>query len=173
MDDIELRSIRPGHYVVVENGEVLRPATAQEIRWVKFKQRIPDVDAGVVEVSVAVAAVAAVLATSAIPFAGRLLAAIAFFLSLIAAYLLYNAYMLLRLPLAINRYYRLPFGKSDRLLYVWVIWVWPFYALILWLSKLDPLQVDYFSEIGYVLLFWALLLVGSISMFFVLVSFPT
>ena len=175
MGNVEMKEVHPGRFAIMQDGKVVRMATDGETRFQLLKDRLPVVDAGTMEISLALAAVSAIMATSASTFGIKVLGTLAFSFSLLAAYFIYGAYLMVRIPKTIIEFYNTSLPKKDVALFFWVLIYWPFQLL----KVLNPFTPDFWNEqgfadileSGYVMLFWGLLFAGAGGMHYVIFSF--
>lgn len=170
MENYQLKQLQTGQYMKVVDGEALGEATPGEVRCYFLKKKFPAVEAGFLEVALALAGVTGVLSTlSNIPVVQAFSVA-AFFLSVLGAYNLTWLYIQPRLPITWTRYLTSPLKQR----YPWfplTIWL-PLYfikqAVQLSLSSKDA--EDQLLEVSYLTLFVAVVLAGLAMTGFVLVE---
>jgi hypothetical protein len=144
MENYQLKPLQTGHYLKVVDGEVLGEATPGEVRCYDLRKKFPAVEAGFLEVSLALAGVTGVLSTFSNTPVVRAFSVAAFFLSMLGAYNLTWLYIQPRLPITWTHYLASPLKQR----YPWfplTIWL-PFYffkrAVQLSISSKD----EYFEQ---------------------------
>jgi hypothetical protein len=166
MDDYEVREVTPGRYEKYRGDKIIGEASLGEYLAHGLKSKCPEIDTGILEVSLALAAVAALMTSGGV-FTVKLFGAVAFVFSLFAALYLYKAYFIVRIPRVLNDFYSThSVERSLMLMLIWALFKWP-------IQEIFKREKDSFigvPELGYIFLFWGILLVGSAAGFFVLQS---
>jgi hypothetical protein len=170
MENYQIKELQAGKYVKVVDGEVLGEATAGEVRCYFLQKKFPSVEAGFLEVALALAGVTGVIATISTSPVIKFFSVAAFFFSVIAAYNLTWLYIQPRLPITWTHYLSSPLKKR----YPWLpltLWL-PFYfiksAVQLTITSKDA--EDQLLEASYLMLFVAVILAGLALWIFVLVE---
>ncbi len=104
MDNFQLRQTKAGKYVKMVDGEARGEATPGEVFCDSLRRNFSGVEAGILEVALALAGVTGFLCTLSQAPAIKILAAIAFLVSVIAAYNLTWLYVLPRIPITWTHY---------------------------------------------------------------------
>ena len=171
MQEYELIEIRKDRFAKSVNGRVVGIATPGEVYCYFIKQKYRDIDPGVIEISIALTGIAGIIVTIQTEVIVRTFAGIAFVLGLIATSHLYWTYILMRIPITMNHYLRLPIAKRVNM-NLWLVIHYPKLILrFLWFQVTDRGNIvfdEYMSELGYLTLLAALLLTAMASALFVL-----
>lgn len=171
------RKIRPNKYAVFENGEVIDVASGKGRAVYALTGNVPHIDIGTVEISLALAAVSALLSSSDLGPRVQAFAGLAFFHSLVAAYALVIAYGISRSPLVLEEIYDAAHDK------VWAVaalclLAWPFHLLkLLFKLSLDPehevfANFEIMAEVAYFMIMVASTLVALASGSFMAAYLP-
>jgi hypothetical protein len=172
MEAYQLKDLQTGGYLKVVNGEVLGEATPGEVRCYFLQKKFPAVEAGFLEVALALAGVTGILSTMSRNPILQGFSVAAFFFSLVGAYNLTWLYIQPRLPIAWTHYMTSPLKQR----YPWfplTLWL-PFYlvkqAVQLSISSKDA--EDRLLEASYLILFVAVILAGlALTGFVILEAF--
>jgi hypothetical protein len=170
MENYQLKPIESGGYLKVVDGEVLGAATAGEVRCYLLRKKFPSVEAGFLEVALALAGVTGVLSTiSEIP-AVQVVSVAAFFFSVLGAYNLTWLYIQPRIPITWTHFFNSPVKKR----YPWfplTLWL-PFYFLKqgIRLSISSKDAEDRLLETSYLMLFIAVIAAELALLIFVLLE---
>jgi len=166
--EYELYEFRPGRFVKVLDGKVVGPASIGEVHTYRWRHQHEDVSPGMIEVSLAIAAVSAVLATQLSIFVFRIVAAVTFAMSVVASALLYAAYIIPKIPIAWTHFLRSKFRGT---IWIWLVW---YYPVQLYRAAFRSTRVSFeeqTTELGYLTLLAALALMEMTLVGFVAESF--
>jgi hypothetical protein len=160
MDHYQLKPLKSGQYVKIVDGETLGEATPGEVRCYYLQKKFPNVEAGILEVALALAGVTGVLSTiSDLPVI-QVFSVAAFFFSLLGAYNLTWLYIQPRLPITWTHYLTSPIKQR----YPWFpLTIWLSYYFIqraIQLSISSKYAEDQLLEVSYLVLFIAVLFAG-------------
>jgi hypothetical protein len=170
MENYQLKQLQTGEYIKIADGETLGEATSGEVRCYYLQKKFPGVEAGFLEVALALAGVTGILSTmSEIP-AVQVVSVSAFFFSVLGAYNLTWLYIQPRLPITWTHFLSSPLKKR----YPWfplTIWI-PFYFLKqgIRLSISSKDAEDQLLEASYLMLFIAVIAAELALMIFVLLE---
>ena len=121
---------RPNRYVKIIEGEVAGPASIGEIKCYELKREFPDLNDGIMEVTLALTALSGFLATlEDFPQLITGILSVAFTLGFLATALFYWMYVLQRIPNTLTNYFHsgLKTRFSNFPILAWL----PFYYLVL------------------------------------------
>lgn len=182
MEKYELHKIRDGHYIKMIDGNAIGKASKGEVWVYFFSKNNADIDIGVLEVTLALAALFALIVTQPVEIFLRVIAAICFMASYITAAILYGTYVLHRAPRTIEMYFRyLSRNKQNRVdFWLWLVFYYPLLVVSLFLhpatsisgkpDKDKEMSWDQANtEFGYLTLL-AALLVGGATVFIYLLT---
>ena len=176
MSDNEISKNESGDYVKKRDGRVIGPALPGEIITYHWKLNLPDVDAGILEVALAISAIMAVISAADTLTIIKVLSGVAFIFSIIGCYSIYTVYVMTRLPYCITEYVN-RYGEDKTRnftlgIYFWIIFAWPILGLIQALRSNEPSKgYALFAEFGYLMLYWGLLLAGILTTLYVIYTF--
>ncbi len=170
MDTYQLKELPTGRYMKIVDGDVAGEATPGEIRCYLLQKKFPSVEAGFLEVALALAGVTGFLSTVSTSPAIKVLSIAAFLFSLLGSYNLTWLYIQPRLPITWTHYLTSPLKQR----YPWVplsLWLLYYFAreaVRLSISSKDA--EDQLLEISYLTLFIAVILAGLALTIFVLLE---
>lgn len=166
-DKFKVLEYRPGHYVTMINGSVARPSTPADLTLRNVLRMGEQVDIGEIEVLLALTGVAGLAATSAMPFAFRILAVAVIGLAGAGSVYLSLVYLTRKIPLTMLSIYRRIHSPAVLLVIamLFVQWAKIFAGSIL--GRADP---ETELEIGYLSFLCALLLVSNAFFAWVILS---
>jgi hypothetical protein len=176
MGETEIIETEPGVFVKKRNGREIGSASSGEIITYHWKLYLPEVDAGILEVALALSAIMAVISAADTHLVIKVVTGVAFIFCLIGCYSIYTVYIMTRLPLCITEYVK-QYGEEkaqnfSRRIYIWIIFVWPVLGLVQALRCKDPSRgYALFAEFGYLMLYWGLLLAGIMASIFIVYTF--
>ncbi len=104
MESFQIRQTETGQYVKLVDGKAQAEATPGEVFCYSLRKQFSGVEAGILEVALALAGVTGFLCTLSEVPAIKILAAVAFLVSMIAAYNLTWLYVLPRIPITWTAY---------------------------------------------------------------------
>jgi hypothetical protein len=104
MDNFQIKQTDTGQHVKIVDGEARGEATPGEVFCYSLRKNFAGVEAGILEVALALAGVTGFLCTLSQVPAVKIVAAIAFLVSVIAAYNLTWLYVLPRIPITWTHY---------------------------------------------------------------------
>jgi hypothetical protein len=171
MENYQLKQLQTGQYMKVLDGEAVDEATPGEVRCYFLKKKFPAVEAGFLEVALALAGVTGIISTISESPIIQVFSVAAFFLSVIGAYNLTWLYIQPRLPITWTHFLSSPLKKR----YAWfplTIWL-PFYFIkqMVQLSISSKDAEDQLLEASYLILFVAVILAELALITFVLLEF--
>jgi hypothetical protein len=153
MDNYQLKLLQSGEYIKVVDGESLGEATPGEIRCYLLQKKFSNVEAGFLEVALALAGVTGIISTISESPVIQVFSVAAFFFSIIGAYNLTWLYIQPRLPKTWTHYLTSPLKQR----YAWL-------PLTIWLSFYFIKQPVYLSisisrkDVG--VSYWKLVILG-------------
>ena len=152
------------------NGEEFGEATPGEVRYYYLQKKFPTVEAGFLEVALALAGVTGFLSTVSISPVIKVISITAFFFSLLGSYNLTWLYIQPRLPITWTHYFTSPIKRRyPRFpLPFWLFFYFIQQAVRLSFSSKDA--EDQLLEISYLTLFIAVILAGLALTIFVLLE---
>jgi len=173
MENYQLRQLQTGGYLKVMDGESLGEATPGEIRCYFLQKKFPSVEAGFLEVALALGGVTGVISTLSESRIIQVFSVAAFFFSVIGAYNLTWLYIQPRLPITWAHFLISPFKQR-----------YPWFPLPLWLvfyfiKQAVQLSIhskdaeDQLLEASYLVLLVAVILAGLALTVFVLLELYT
>lgn len=170
MADYQLKQLQTGQYMKVVDGEILNEATPGEVRCYFLQKKFPAVEAGFLEVALALAGVTGIISTISKSSVIQFFSVAAFFFSLLGAYNLTWLYIQPRLPITWTHYLTSPLKQR----YPWIpltIWL-SFYFMkqAVHLSITSKDGEDQLLEISYLTLFIAVIFAGIALTIFVLLE---
>lgn len=122
MENYQLKQLQDGHHVKIVDGEDLGEATPGEVRCYYLQKKFPTVEAGFLEVALALAGVTGILSTMSDIPAVQVVSVAAFFFSVGTAYNLTWLYIQPRIPITWTDYLTSPLKQR-----------YPGFPLTLWL----------------------------------------
>ncbi len=169
--DKNLKEIRPGHFVKIK-GNQAESVSKEESDYLKMLQQGSDVDAGVIQVALGLAAVLAIFTTISTITSIRVMANIGFLISTLSAVGLYASYCEKHVPRTMEGFYRSPLKKYAPLVFFWFIFyffVGGIRYLFNWKQSWLDARED-IIELSYIALFIAMVIGGLAVEFFVLIG---
>lgn len=170
MENYQLKQLQTGQYVKVVDGEALGEATPGEVRCYFLQKKFPSIEAGVLEVALALAGVTGIVSTISTSKVVQILSVAAFFLSLLGAYNMTWLYIQPRIPITWTHYLTSPLKQR----YTWfplTIWLPSYYIKqVVQLSISSKDLEDQLLEASYLTLFVAVLLAGLALTIYVLLE---
>jgi hypothetical protein len=170
MENYQLKQLQTGEYIKVVDGETVGEATPGEVRCYFLQKKFPSVEAGFLEVALALAGVTGIISTISESRVIQVFSVAAFFFSVIGAYNLTWLYIQPRLPFTWTHYLSSPFRQR----YPWfplALWLLIYFikqAVRLSLSSKDA--EDRLLETSYLVLLTAVVLAGLALTIFVLLE---
>jgi hypothetical protein len=194
MDEDRIVEVEPNKFVRMINSKVVGPATSGDFICYQIRQEIADVDAGIIEVSLALTAAAGFF-TSVSPLLLSLIGAVAFALGILASTALFLTYVFSRVPKLWTRFFsseryrqhKNRFGKREKgnstrdgrrwryssrewsLFGAFLLSLW-YYPRQVYLLFVDPEKVsigDLVPELGYLILMAAFFLLEGLASVYV------
>ncbi|HET8671972.1 MAG TPA: hypothetical protein VFM05_15555 [Candidatus Saccharimonadales bacterium] len=172
MENYQLKQLQTGQYMKVVDGEIVNEATPGEVRCYFLQKKFPAVEAGFLEVALALAGVTGIISTISKASVIQFFSVAAFFFSLLGAYNLTWLYIQPRLPITWTHYLTSHLKQQ-----------YPWFPLTIWLSFYFMKQAVYLSisitsedvedqllEISYLTLFIAVIFAGIALTIFVLLE---
>lgn len=170
MENYQLKQLQTGQYVKVVDGEFLGEATPGEIRCYFLQKKFPAVEAGFLEVALALAGVTGIISTISESPVIQFFSVAAFFFSVVGAYNLTWLYIQPRLPITWTHYLTSPLKQR-----------YPWFPLTIWLLSYfikQAVQLSIYSkeaedqllETSYLVLLIAVILAGLALTTFVLLE---
>jgi len=172
MATYKLRKIRKNRYAKIIDNEIVGIATVGEVFCYFYSREHSEIDAGIIEVSLALTAIAALLATVSMAWYLRLPAAFAFLLGFFATQLLYWAYIYGRIPGTVTAFISSSEKKKNPKLGI-LIWLIIYYPKLLLRSISESGKVLFYlqiTELGYLTLLGAMLITGGSIIIFIMGS---
>ncbi len=170
MENFQLKQLEPGQYLKVIDGEDAGEATLGEVRCYYLQKKFPSVEAGFLEVALALAGVTGVLSTISESPVVQFFSVAAFFLSLLGAYNLTWLYIQPRLPIMWTGFLTSPLKQR----YAWfplTIWLMFYYIKqVIHLSISSKDAEDQLLEASYLTLFIGVIMAGLALAIFVLLA---
>lgn len=152
---ITLQEFRPGKFVVIAKGKILRAATETEVKLYELHKFAHRVDADTIAVGLAIGAVSAALATSETPIVLRIFAVFAFLFAYWGSAHLFSVYMFVKTP---EMTYEILLKHASNI-YGLDAWFWLFKRWGLFLTQnMTTLRS---IEFGYLSLFCSIALLGG------------
>lgn len=173
MENYQLKQLPTGQYVKVVDGESLGEATPGEIRCYLLQKKFPNVEAGFLEVALALAGVTGIISTISESPVIQVFSVAAFFFSMIGAYNLTWLYIQPRLPITWTHFLTSPLKQR----YPWFpLTIWLLFYFIkqaVQLSIYSKDSEDQLLETSYLVLLIAVILAGLALTTFVLLELYT
>lgn len=173
MENYQLKQLPSGQYLKVVDGESLGEATPGEIRCYFLQKKFPSVEAGFLEVALALAGVTGIISTISESPVIQVFAVAAFFFSVIGAYNLTWLYIQPRLPITWTHFLTSPLKRRHPWfpLTIWLLFYFVKQAVQLSISSRDV--EDRLLETSYLVLLIAVVLAGLAMTVFVLMELYT
>lgn len=170
MENFQLKQLQTGQYVKMVDGEVAGEATPGEVRCYFLQKKFPTVEAGFLEVALALAGVTGFLSTVSTNSVIKVISIASFFLSVLGSYNLTWLYIQPRLPITWTHFLTSPLKRRypGFPLTIWLAFYFIQQAVRLSVSSKDA--EDQLLEISYITLFVAVILAGLALMIFVLLE---
>ncbi len=174
MENFQLKQLESGQYLKIVDGEVVGEATPGEVRCYFLQKKFPTVEAGFLEVALALAGVTGFLSTVSTSPVIKVFSIAAFFFSMIGSYNLTWLYIQPRIPITWTHYLTSALMQRH-----------PRFPLAIWLSLYFIRQAVHLSisskdaedrllEVSYLTLFIAVILAGlALTIFVFLEIFAT
>ena len=160
MENYQLKQLETGQYMKVVDGEALGEATPGEIHCYSLQKKFPAVEAGFLEVALALAGVTGIISTISESSVVQFFSSAAFFCSVIGAYNLTWLYVQPRLPIAWTHYLTSPLKRR----YAW--FPFPIWLLFYFIKQAVRLSIsskdveDQLLEACYLMLLIAVVMAG-------------
>jgi hypothetical protein len=173
METYQLKQLPSGQYMKVVDGESLGEATLGEIRCYFLQKKFPAVEAGFLEVALALAGVTGIISTISESPVIQVFAVAAFFFSVIGAYNLTWLYIQPRLPITWTHFLTSPLKQRYPWfpLTIWLLFYFVKQAVQLSISSKDV--EDQLLETSYLVLLVAVILAGLALTTYVLLELYT
>ena len=170
MENYQLKQLPSGGYLKIVDGKSLGEATPGEIRCYFLQRKFPSVEAGFLEVALALAGVTGIISTISESPVIQVLAVAAFFFSVIRAYNLTWLYIQPRLPITWSHFLTSPLKQRYPWfpLTIWLLFYFMKQAIQLSISSKDV--EDRLLETSYLVLLVAVILAGLALTVFVLLE---
>lgn len=174
MQEYELSESQPGQFEKIVDGKPVRMATEAEVAMYHLHIKPVKVESGIIEVSLALSAVLAIVFAQPWTPILRIFAGVAFCLSFYAAMNLYGSYLIQRIPTTLTRYYKSKLGSELRkhrvpsALWIWSFFYFPQILVRSWIPT--KATTDEISELPYLTLFVALLSGGILVILYVVLE---
>jgi hypothetical protein len=165
--DYTLTEFRPGRFAKIVDGEIVGIATEGEVAAYLRQKHREKVDVGLIEVSLALCALLAVLFAQPWPVGFRVLSGMAFLMSFFAALNFYTSYIVQRIPLTWNQFYKSKFAgmlmayNIRSSFWFWLFWFYPTQLIRMMLSRKRMPFDEEVTELAYLTLWMAMVLGGS------------
>ena len=170
MENYQLKQLQSGRYMKVVDGQSLGEATPGEIRCYFLQKKFPSVEAGFLEVALALAGVTGIISTISESRVIQVFSVAAFFFSVIGAYNLTWLYIQPRLPITWTHFLTSPLRQRYPWfpLAGWLLLYFIKQAIQLSISSKDA--EDRLLETSYLVLLIAVVLAGLALTIFVLLE---
>ena len=163
--NFELIEHKKNRFVVSINGVIVRSATKFDHQFYEIVEASKNVDGGDIEISLAIAAVATLLASADIATAFRAIALIGFILAIFASASIVSLYLVNRIPHIMFEAYKRKFISPSSVWYLSKVW------LVLLISNFGNMGPHKEVEFGYLNLLASFALVGTGAITWVFASF--
>ena len=178
MGDYELLHVRGRHYAKVVDGEIIGMASIGEVKTHRYRRVGPLVEPATIEITLAMAALFALLSSLSLPLLLRLVAAFACLVSVWATEMFCWIFVLARVPLAWTRFYESEHRRREKSLgfQLWLLSYYPKLFVEFFIER--PLRrrrlgmpIEESIELAYLTLFFSITAMGVLLIFVVITAF--